>query len=319
MGIGEPGRGTHPWTVGAEEGRRLVRHALEAGINFFDTADTYSDGSSEEILGAALAAYARREDVVVATKVGLPVRSGPNSRGLSRKAVLAAVDRSLRRLGTDYVDIYQVHRFDPHTPVEETVDALAALVRAGKVRYLGASSMPAWQFAKLAYTARAMGAPPFVSMQSHYNALYREEEREMVPLCADLSVGVLPWSPLARGVLTRPWGARDDRARSDDFQRVLYGTADRPMVELVAAVAARHGRSMAEVALAWLAGRPGVVAPIVGATGTAHLDAARAALELTLTADDLAALDGAYPPHATAGIDVLPLHTGPANLLITER
>lgn len=308
MGVGEPGRGTHPWTVGAERGRRLIRHALEAGITFFDTANTYSDGSSEEILGAALATYARREEVVIATKVGLPVRRGPNSRGLSRKVVHDEVERSLRRLGTDYIDVYQPHRFDPSTPVEESVETLAGLVRAGKVRYLGASSMPAWQFAKLAYAARALGAPPFVSMQSHYNVLYREEEREMLPLCADLSVGVLPWSPLARGVLTRPWGAADERARGDDFQRVLYGPADRPMVDLVAEIAKDHGRSMAEVALAWIARRPGVVAPIVGVTETAHLDQAVAALELALSPDDLARLDTAYVPHTVAGIEVLPLH-----------
>jgi 1-deoxyxylulose-5-phosphate synthase len=306
MGFGAPDRGTHPWTVDGSAAEAIVRRAVELGVTFFDTANTYSAGASEEVLGRALRKYADRDEIVLASKVGLPTGPGPNRRGLSRVVVLRELDASLRRLGVDHLDLYQIHRFDPHTRPIETLTALDDAVRAGKVRYLGASSMPAWRFAGLQHTAAAAGLTPFVGMQSHYNLLYREEEREMIPLCLDSAVGVLPWSPLARGVLTRPWGSADDRSRNDEFQRVLYGPADRPLVDAVAAVAARTGMSMAQVSLVWLAGRPGVTAPIVGATETAHVEQACRALERTLGSADRALLDEAYVPHPVAGIDVLP-------------
>lgn len=311
MGFGEPGRGTHPWTLDEPEARTVIQHALESGITFFDTANTYSDGSSEEILGRALADFARRDEVVISTKVGLPTRPGPNGRGLSRKAVLTEVEASLRRLGTDYIDVYQMHRWDPVTPIEETLDVLHGLVVSGKVRYLGASSMPAWQFSKLIHTARASGLSPFVSMQSHYNAAYREEEREMIPLCLDEDVAVLPWSPLARGILARPWGETDTRSAADDFQRVLYGDIDRATVDAVSALAGERGVPMAQIALSWLMGRPGVVAPVIGATETAHVDAALAALRSPLTPDETQRIDETYAVHPIAGTEVLPFSPRP--------
>ncbi|KQU68818.1 aldo/keto reductase [Phycicoccus sp. Root101] len=301
MSFGEPDRGNHSWTLDEEASRPLLRQAVEAGITFFDTANVYSAGSSEEIVGRALAEYGRRDEFVVATKVHGRMHDGPNGAGLSRKAILAAIDASLARLGTDFVDLYQIHRWDPHTPVEETMEALHDVVRSGKVRYLGASSMWAWQFAKAQETARANGWTPFVSMQDHYNLLNREEEREMLPLCADQGVGVIPWSPLARGLLTREWGEQTSRSETDEFGRTLYGEADRAVVDAVGEVAAARGVPRAQVALAWVLRNPVVTAPIVGATRVGHLEDAVAALDLELTDDEVARLEASYVPHAPAG------------------
>jgi aryl-alcohol dehydrogenase-like predicted oxidoreductase len=301
MSYGEPSRGAHAWTLDEAASRPFVQRALELGITFFDTANVYSDGSSEEIVGRALRDFARREDVVIATKVHGRMRPGPNGAGLSRKAIMTEIDASLRRLGTDYVDLYQIHRWDPHTPIEETLEALHDVVKAGKARYLGASSMWAWQFSKALYTAERHGWTPFVSMQDHYNLLQREEEREMLPLCADRGIGVLPWSPLARGRLTRPWDEATARSDTDEFGRTLYQSGDREIVEQVLAVAAARGVPPAQVALAWVAGRPGVTAPIVGATRPQHLEDAVAALDLELTAEEVAALEAPYVAHEVAG------------------
>jgi 1-deoxyxylulose-5-phosphate synthase len=304
MTFGEPGRGNHPWTLPAEQSRPIIRHAVEAGINFFDTANAYSDGSSEEIVGAALREFLPRDEVVIATKVFNRMKPGPNGAGLSRKAILHEIDQSLRRLGTDYVDLYQIHRWDHATPIEETLEALHDVVKAGKARYIGASSMFAWQFAKALHTSERLGLTRFVSMQNHLNLLYREEEREMLPLCRDEGIGVIPWSPLARGRLARPWGQETARIETDEFGRTLYAKtqeADRQVVEQVAAIAGRRGVPMAQVALAWLAHQPGVTAPIVGASKVQHLDDAIAALALALTPDEMAALESAYVPHAIAG------------------
>ena len=301
MSFGEPDRGNHPWTLDEETSRPLLRQAVEAGITFFDTANVYSAGSSEEIVGRALKEYGRRDEFVIATKVHGRMHDGPNGAGLSRKAILAAIDASLGRLGTDHVDLYQIHRWDPHTPVEETMEALHDVVRAGKVRYLGASSMWAWQFAKAQATARAHGWTPFVSMQDHYNLLNREEEREMLPLCADQGVGVIPWSPLARGLLTREWGTRTSRSQTDEFGRTLYGDADRAVVDAVGDVAASRGVPRAQVALAWVLRNPVVTGPIVGATRAGHLEDAVAALDLVLTDDEVATLERPYVPHQPAG------------------
>ncbi|MEU3611873.1 aldo/keto reductase [Streptomyces sp. NPDC006872] len=301
MTYGLPDRGAHEWTLDEEASRPLIRQALESGVNFFDTANVYSDGTSEEIVGRALREFARRDEIVLATKVHLPMRPGPNGGGLSRKAILSEIDHSLSRLGTDYVDLYQIHRFDPHTPVEETMEALHDLVRAGKVRYLGASSMYAWQFAKMQHTAERHGWTRFVSMQNHYNLLYREEEREMLPLCADQGVGILPWSPLARGRLTRDWGAETGRSATDGFGGSLYAEGDRSVVEAVTRVATDRGVPRAQVALAWLLHQPTVTAPIVGAAKPQHLEDAVAALELTLTEKELEELQQPYTAHPIAG------------------
>lgn len=304
MSYGEPARGSHSWSLPEDEARPFIRRALELGVNFFDTANVYSLGSSEEILGRALRDFADRDEVVIATKVWGPMREGPNGRGLSRKAIMTEIDHSLRRLGTDYVDLYQIHRFDPVTPIEETLEALHDVVKAGKARYLGASSMYAWQFAKMLHTADANGWTRFATMQNHYNLIYREEEREMLPLCLDEGIGVIPWSPLARGRLTRDPDAVTARTRDDAFGEGLYNAtaaADNAVVARVADVARQLGVPRAQVALAWVASRPGVVAPIVGATRPEHLDDAVAALELTLSAQDVAALEEPYVPHATSG------------------
>ena len=301
MSYGEPARGAHLWTLDEAASRPFIQRALELGITFFDTANVYSDGSSEEIVGRALRDFARREDVVIATKVHGRMRPGPNGAGLSRKAIMTEIDASLQRLGTDYVDLYQIHRWDPHTPIEETLEALHDVVKAGKARYLGASSMWAWQFSKALYTAERHGWTPFVSMQNHYNLLQREEEREMLPLCADRGIGVLPWSPLARGRLTRPWEESTARSETDEFGRSLYQPGDREIVDQVLAVAATRGVPPAQVALAWVAGRPGVTAPIVGATKPQHLDDAVAALDVDLTADEVASLEASYVAHEVAG------------------
>jgi aryl-alcohol dehydrogenase-like predicted oxidoreductase len=306
MTFGVPERGTHPWTLNEEQSRPIIRQALELGINFLDTANVYSDGTSEEIVGRAVKDFARREDVVIATKVYSRMRPGPNGAGLSRKAILAEIDNSLRRLGTDYVDLYQIHRWDYATPIEETLEALHDVVKAGKARYIGASSMYAWQFAKAIYTARRHGWTEFASMQNHLNLLYREEEREMLPFCADQGIGVLPWSPLARGRLTRPWEQSSERARTDAYGQSLYAKtedSDRRVAQAVAALAEARGVPRAQVALAWLAGKHVVTAPIIGASKPQHLTDAVAALSLELSAEEVAALEAHYVPHAIAGFE----------------
>jgi len=301
MTYGEPGRGNHAWTLDEEASRPLIRQALELGINFLDTANFYSLGSSEEIVGRAIREFARRDEIVLATKVFMPMRPGPNARGLSRKAIFAELDASLKRLGTDYVDLYQIHRWDYATPIEETLEALNDVVRAGKVRYIGASSMYAWQFAKALYVSRMSGWAEFVSMQNHLNLIYREEEREMLPLCADQGVGVIPWSPLARGRLTRDWDESSARQDADEFGRTLYVASDRQVAEAVASIAAARGVPRAQVALAWVAQKPEVTAPIIGASKPGHLTDAVAALSLNLTAEEIAALEAPYEPHSVAG------------------
>ncbi|MGW2931712.1 aldo/keto reductase [Streptomyces sp. NPDC001156] len=301
MSFGIPDRGGHTWSLDEEASRPLIRRALDAGITFFDTANVYSDGTSEEIVGRALAEYAQRDEIVLATKVHGRMRPGPNGGGLSRKAIMTEIDHSLRRLGTDYVDLYQIHRWDPDTPIEETMEALHDVVKAGKARYIGASSMYAWQFSKAQYTARLGGWTRFVSMQNHYNLLYREEEREMLPLCADQGVGALPWSPLARGRLTRDWDEATERSRTDEFGKGLYQEGDRAVVEAVAAVAATRGVPRARVALAWLLQQSTVTAPIVGVTKPHHIDDAVAALDLDLTDKEIEALEEPYRPHPIRG------------------
>jgi aryl-alcohol dehydrogenase-like predicted oxidoreductase len=304
MSFGDRGRGGHQWVLDEETSRSFVKRALEAGINFFDTANSYSGGSSEEITGRALRDFARRDEIVLATKVYFPARKAPNIGGLSRKAIFTEIDNSLRRLGTDYVDLYQIHRWDHATPIEETLEALHDVVKAGKARYIGASSMYAWQFAKALYIARAHGWTPFATMQNHYNLLYREEEREMLPLCADQGVGVIPWSPLARGRLTRDWDESSERGTSDRFASGLYQEGDRRIVEAVAAIAERRGLSRAQIALAWLSRNPVVTAPIVGATKPQHLEDAIASLSVRLTPEEVAELEAPYTPHEVVGIDV---------------
>ncbi|HLI24224.1 MAG TPA: aldo/keto reductase [Acidimicrobiales bacterium] len=303
MSYGQPDRGGHPWSLDEEASRPFVKAALEEGINFFDTANVYSAGSSEEIVGRALRDFANREEIVVATKVRGRMHEGPNGEGLSRKAIMAEIDNSLRRLGMDYVDLYQIHRWDDRTPIEETLEALHDVVKAGKARYIGASSMWAWQFATALHVADRHGWTPFATMQNHYNLLYREEEREMLPLCAAEGVGVIPWSPLARGRLARPWDDQTERSRTDEFGRTLYDTAasDRRVVAAVAEVARQRGVSMAQVALAWLLAKPAVTAPIFGATKPQHLTDAVAAVDLELTADEIATLEEPYTPHRVAG------------------
>lgn len=304
MTFGEPGRGTHGWTMDEASSRPLLRQAIELGINFFDTANGYSDGTSEEIVGRALKDFGAREDFVLATKVYMPMRKAPNSGGLSRKAIMQAIDGSLRRLGTDYVDLYQIHRWDYDTPIEETLEALHDIVKAGKVRYIGASSMYAWQFAKALYTAERHGWTRFISMQNHLNLLNREEEREMLPLCAAEGVGVIPWSPLARGRLTRDWNASSERQENDAFGRTLYQQteeADRRVIEAVAQVAERRGITRAQVAMAWLTQKSEVTAPIIGASKVEHLNDAVAALALSLDASECEELEAAYIPHPIVG------------------
>jgi 1-deoxyxylulose-5-phosphate synthase len=302
MSYGEPGRGRHPWSIGEDEARPFFKQAVEAGINFFDTANVYSAGSSEEITGRALREFtSSREEYVLATKVHGSMRPGPNGSGLSRKAIMAEIDASLGRLGVDYVDLYQIHRWDPRTPAEETLEALHDVVKAGKARYIGASSMYAWQFTKALYLSRMNGWTPFVSMQSQYSLLMREDEREMLPLCADQGVGAIPWSPLARGRLTRDPGAATHRSAQDPFTERAARAADEPVISAVGAVAAERGVSRAQVALAWVLHNPVVTAPIVGATRPGHLADAVAAADLQLSDDEVKRLEAGYAPAASPG------------------
>ncbi|WPO98194.1 aldo/keto reductase [Pseudomonas sp. HR96] len=307
MTYGIPDRGKHPWTLDEDSSRPLIRQAVELGINFFDTANSYSDGTSEEIVGRALRDFARRDEIVIATKVYFKFRDAPNNGGLSRKAIFHEIDNSLRRLGTDYVDLYQIHRWDYETPIEETLEALHDVVKAGKALHIGASSMHAWQFAKALHTAERNGWTRFVSMQNHLNLLNREEERDMLPLCRDAGIAVLPWSPLARGRLTRAWDETSERTQTDDYGKTLYqartADADRQVVEAVAQIAAERGVPKAQVALAWVRQAPGVTAPLVGASKPSHLTDAVAALELDLTDEEVQRLQAPYIPHEVVGFE----------------
>jgi 1-deoxyxylulose-5-phosphate synthase len=299
MSFGESARGPHEWTLDEDASRPIIRAAVEAGITTYDTADHYSAGSSEEIVGRALGEFARREEVVITTKVFFPTGAGPNTGGLSRKHIMAAIDASLTRLGTDYVDLYQIHRFDPDVTVEETMEALHDVVKSGKARYIGASSMWTWQFAKLQYTADVHGWTRFVSMQDQYNLIQREEEREMYPFAQDQGIGILPWSPLARGRLSRPWDETTARSETDEYGAGLYRQteeADRAIVDAVATIATQRGVSRAQVALAWVRQQSAVTAPIIGATKQHHLDDAVASLTLVLGDDELATLAAPYSP-----------------------
>jgi aryl-alcohol dehydrogenase-like predicted oxidoreductase len=304
MTYGVPDRGAHPWSLDEAASRPFIKQALDLGINFFDTANTYSDGTSEEFVGRALRDFARREEVVVATKVYFPMRGGPNARSLSRKAIMTEIDASLRRLGMDYVDLYQIHRWDKSTPIEETLEALHDVIKAGKARYIGASSMYAWQFATALYKADQHGWSRFVSMQNHYNLINREEEREMLPLCASEGIGVIPWSPLARGRLTRNWEETTNRSETDEFGKTLYTSAvdsDRKVVDAVGEVAAQRGVPRAQVALAWLLSKQVLTAPIIGASKPGHLEDAVAAVALKLTTEEIAKLEEHYVPHPVLG------------------
>ena len=301
MSYGDPARGKQSWSLDRAAAEPFFRQALDAGINFFDTANVYSDGSSEEITGATLLSMVPRDDVVIATKLHGRMRPGPNGQGLSRKAIMSEIDHSLRRLGTDYVDLYQIHRWDYDTPIEETLEALHDVVKSGKVRYLGASSMHAWQFTQALYLAERHGWTKFVSMQNYYNLLYREEEREMIPLCLDQGIATIPWSPLARGRLTRPWAEPTQRSQSDEFGRSLYGDEDRPIVDAVIDIARQRGTTPAQVALAWVLSQPGVTSPIVGATQAHHLADAVSAIGLRLDAAESALLEQSYRPHSVMG------------------
>jgi 1-deoxyxylulose-5-phosphate synthase len=304
MSYGIPDHGNHAWSIDEAESRPFIQRALEGGINFFDTANRYSLGSSEEILGRAIRDFTRRDEVVIATKVYGRMRPGPNGGGLSRKAIMREIDDSLRRLGTDYVDLYQIHRWDDGTPIEETLEALHDIVKAGKARYIGASSMHAWQFARALGVSERHGWTRFVSMQNLVNLLYREEEREMLPLCAAEGIGVIPWSPQARGRLTRDWDYTSIRTETDDAHQRLFGKspeADRKVVDRVAEVARARGISRAQLALAWLLAKPVITAPIVGATKLHHLDDALASVDVKLTPQEIAALEEPYVPHAVVG------------------
>lgn len=309
MTFGDPDAGTHPWTLDVQQSRPIIRHAVEQGINFFDTANSYSAGTSEVILGQLLKEFTRREDTVIATKVFYPANmwqgaSKPNEQGLSRKAILSSIDASLNRLGVDYVDLYQIHRWDYHTPIEETMEALHDVVKAGKARYIGASSMYAWQFAKAQHVAATNGWSRFVSMQNYLNLLYREEEREMIPLCQDQGVGLMPWSPLARGRLTRPKGQETARTLSDVSGKSFYaGTEveDGRVIDVVEQIASERGLPMAQVALAWVLRHRAVSAPIIGASKPGHLDDAIAALGVPLSDEEVARLEAPYVPHAVTG------------------
>lgn len=306
MTFGLPDRGNHEWTLDDDKSRPIIRQAIESGINFFDTANVYSDGTSEEIVGRALKEFIPRDEAVIATKVHGRMRPGPNGAGLSRKAIMAEIDASLKRLGTDYVDLYQIHRFDYDVPIEETLEALHDVVKAGKARYIGASSMYAWQFATMLHVAEQNGWTRFVTMQNYVNLLYREEEREMLPLCENEGIGVIPWSPLARGRLTRDWDDKTERSETDAFGKSLYektADADRKVVKAVAEIAKERGVPRAQIALAWVLDKPEVSAPIVGASKINHLEDAVAALDITLTDDEIERLESPYIPHGIAGFE----------------
>jgi aryl-alcohol dehydrogenase (NADP+) len=304
MSFGDTSAGGHQWVLDEAASRPIIRRAWEAGINFYDTANVYSGGTSEIITGKVLKELAPRDQWVLATKVHGVMREGPNGRGLGRKAILSEIDNSLTRLGTDYVDLYQIHRWDYKTPIEETMEALNDVVRMGKARYIGASSMYAWQFAKAQHYAEIHGLARFVSMQDHLNLLYREEEREMLPLCIDQGIGVIPWSPLARGRLTRPWGTETNRTEKDVFGSTLYKAdeeAEKAIVEAVFKIAEAKGVKPAQVALAWVMQKQPVTAPIVGATKLAHIEDAIAAVDLVLSEDEVAELEAPYRPKPVAG------------------
>lgn len=304
MSFGEAERWVHPWVLGEERSRPIIKQALENGINFFDTANVYSDGTSEEIVGRALKDYANRDEIVLATKVYFRMHQGPNGAGLSRKAIMSEIDKSLKRLGTDYVDLYQIHRWDFNTPIEETMEALHDVVKAGKARYIGASAMYAWQFLKALHVAENNGWTKFVSMQNHFNLVYREEEREMLPLCMEEKIAVIPYSPLASGRLTRDWSETTHRSETDQVQKSKYdatANTDRLIVEKVAAIAEQRGVPRAQIALAWVLQKEPVTAPIIGATKMSHLEDAVAALSITLTAEEIASLEEPYVPHPVVG------------------
>ncbi|WP_419886655.1 aldo/keto reductase [Paenibacillus sp. B-A-8] len=306
MSFGVAERWIHKWVLDEEQSRLIIKKALELGINFFDTANVYSDGTSEEILGRAIRDYANRDEIVLATKVYNRMHEGPNGAGLSRKAIMSEIDKSLKRLGTDYVDLYQIHRWDYHTPIEETMEALHDIVKAGKARYIGASAMYAWQFQKALYVAEKNGWTRFVSMQNHLNLIYREEEREMLPLCKEEKIGVIPYSPLASGRLTRDWAVTTHRSETDQIQKSKYdGTADadRLVVERVAAIGEKHGVPRIHIALAWLLQKEPVTAPIIGATKLSHLEDAVGALSLTLTPQEIMFLEEPYTPHPIIGFN----------------
>src|SRR5215217_7295653 len=306
MSFGDPKRGAHPWSLDEESSRPLIRQAVEAGINFFDTANVYSAGSSEEIIGRAFKDFGRRDELVIATKVHGRMHDGPNGAGLSRKAIMAEVDGSLLRLDTDYIDLYQIHRWDPRTPIEETLEALHDVVKAGKARYIGASSMFAWQFAKAQHVAERHGWTRFVSMQNHYNLVYREEEREMIPLCLDQGIGLIPWSPMARGFFAgnrkREGGGETERANSDPFAKGLYfRDEDFTVADCAANVAKERGVTGSQIALAWILSKPHAASPIIGATKMEHLDQAIAALDIQLSEDEIKQLEESYKPHPVLG------------------
>ncbi|MEK3943905.1 alcohol dehydrogenase [Paenibacillus odorifer] len=304
MSYGVPERGMAPWSLNEEQSRPFIKRALELGINFFDTANVYSDGTSEEIVGRALKEFARRDEVVIATKVFFRMHQGPNGAGLSRKAIMTEIDNSLKRLGTDYVDLYQIHRWDNDTPIEETMEALHDVVKAGKVRYIGASSMYAWQFLQAQHVAERNGWTKFVSMQNYLNLLYREEEREMLPLCREEGIGVIPWSPLAKGRLTRDWNKQTARSEIDEVGKAFYAKmaeADRKVVEVVAEIAAKRGIPRAQVALAWVLQKEPVTSPIIGATKANHLEDAVSALSVKLEPSEIASLEEPYVPHPVIG------------------
>jgi aryl-alcohol dehydrogenase-like predicted oxidoreductase len=307
MSFGDANRWIHQWILDEEKSRPIIKHALELGINFFDTANSYAGGTSEEIIGRALKEYAKRDEVVIATKVFFPTHEAPNIGGLSRKAIMNEIDKSLNRLGTDYVDLYVIHRWDNQTPIEETMEALNDVVKSGKARYLGASSMMAWQFMKANHVAEKNGWSKFVSMQNHYNLLYREEEREMLPLCKEEGVGVTPYSPLASGRLTRDWSEKTKRSETDQIQKAKYDStadADRLVVERVATIAEKLGVPRVQIALAWLLQKEPVTAPIIGATKISHLEDSVAALSVKLTSNDIAYLEEPYIPHPISGFGI---------------
>jgi aryl-alcohol dehydrogenase-like predicted oxidoreductase len=304
MSFGVAERWSHPWVLDEERSRPIIKKALELGINFFDTANMYAFGTSEEIVGRALKDYANRDEVVLATKVRFPMRQGPNAAGLSRKAIMTEIDHSLRRLGTDYVDLYQIHRWDYETPIEETMEALHDVVKAGKARYIGASAMYAWQFLKAQHVAENNGWTRFVSMQNHYNLIYREEEREMLPLCKDQKIAVIPYSPLAKGRLTRDWEESTHRSETDQVQKSQYGpheNADRLVVERVAALAEQRGVPRSHIALAWVLHKEPITSPIIGVTKMSHLEDGAAALSIKLTPEEIAFLEEPYVPHPIIG------------------